>query len=99
MKGYSLNSTRTIDYTWGLLILLTIGGALVGEAQNPGFWMNVLVAALMLFKGRLVTEHFLEIGSTRPALRRLVRFYAVIWPLMIIITYLFGTEISRFTQL
>jgi hypothetical protein len=46
-----------------------------------------------------VIDHFLELGGAHPSIRRLVRFYAVALPVMLILTDLFGPQIAWLTTL
>lgn len=92
-------STRNVNLAWLLLIALTLGGTLLGESSNPGFWTSVLLAGIMALKGRMVIDHFLELGNAHPSIRRLVRLYATALPLLVIVSYFFGPQIARLTAL
>lgn len=92
-------STRNVNLAWLLLIALTLGGTLLGESSNSGFWTSVLVAGIMALKGRMVIDHFLELGDAHHSIRRLVRLYATLLPLLVVISYFFGPHIARLTAL
>ena len=93
-----MKASRKIDFTWGLLILLTIASAMLGKAFESSVGVTIVVAGLVFFKGLLVIENFLEIRDTPPAFRRSVRFYLVFWTLLIVFGYVFAPEIARITQ-
>ena len=65
-------SVRSVDWTWIVLISLTLAGVAIGEGAEPGFWVTLTIAAIAAFKGRLVIDQFMELGSAHPTIRRLV---------------------------
>jgi len=93
-----MHTIHHIVLAWISLVLLTLGSTLIGKVEQSGFWITVLISALIMIKGRIVVEFFLEAGTTRTYIRRVLRFYTIFWPLLIIITYLFGPEIAKFTS-
>ena len=93
------NTARPLTLAWLALAGLTLTGALLGEAGQPGFWVTISVAGMMAVKGRLVIDHFLELGSAHSSIRALVRLYANVIPALVVITYLFGPQIARLTTL
>jgi len=93
-----MHTVYHIIFAWISLVLLTLGSTLIGKIEQSGFWITVLISALIMIKGRIVVEFFLEASTTRAKTRKVLRFYTVFWPLLIIITYLFGTEIAEFTS-
>ena len=92
-------SARTVDWTWILLISLTLAGVSIGEGAEPGFWVTLTVAAIAAFKGRLVIDRFMELGSAHPAIRRLVRLFGLLVPALMVLVYLFGPQIAQITTL
>lgn len=92
-------SIRTIDWTWILLLFLTLVGVVLGEGAEPGFWVTVLIAVITGVKGRLVIDNFMEMGHARPSIRALVRLYGLLVPTLMIGGYLFGPQIARLTTL
>jgi len=94
-----MKATRRLDLVWGLLIGLTLGGAALGEAAEPGFWVTAAIAAIMVFKGRMVIDHFMELAEANRTIRMTVRLYAVAIPLLLMLTYLFGAQIASMTSL
>jgi hypothetical protein len=94
-----ITSSRTLDLVWILLIALTLGGVAIGEGAEPGFWITVIVAAITAFKGRMVIDYFIEVGDAHPGIRRLVRIYGFLVPLLMILIYLYGPQIAQLTSL
>ena len=94
-----ITSSRSLDLVWILLIALTLGGVAIGEGAEPGFWITVIVAVITTFKGRMVIDYFMEVGDAHSAIRRLVRVYGFLVPLLMILTYLFGPQIAKLTSL
>ena len=94
-----LKNTRRIDLVWLLLIGLTLGGASLGEAAAPGFLVTVAIAVIMALKGWMVIDYFMELADANRTIRRLVRLYSVVIPLLLILTYVFGTQIATVTSL
>ena len=90
---------RAIDWTWLVLISLTLVGVAIGEGAEPGFWVTLLVAAITAFKGRLVIDGFMELGSAHPAIRRLVRLFGLLVPALMVLVQLFGPWIAQVTAL
>ena len=42
-------TTRSVDWTWVLLISLTLVGVTLGEGAEPGLWVTALIAAITGF--------------------------------------------------
>lgn len=87
-----MNSHRHIDIAWLALVLLTLGSAFLSEMsaklEISGLWLTLVIAAIIYIKGRIVIDYFLEIELTRPIIKVLVRFYIMLWPLVLIFIYL-----------
>ena len=92
-------TARTLDHVWMLLIALTLGGVAVGEGADPDFWVTLLVAGITAVKGRLVIDHFMEMGDALPSIRRLVRVFGLLVPTLMVLTHLFGPQIAGVTGL
>jgi hypothetical protein len=94
-----MKSTRRLDLVWILLISLTLGGAALGDAVAPGFWVTVAIAGIMGLKGRMVIDHFMELAVANRTIRWMVRLYAILMPLLLILTSVFGAKIASLTRL
>jgi hypothetical protein len=86
-----------LDVVWLALVALTLGGAWLGESAEPGLPVTVSVAAALAFKGRMVIDHFMELGNANRSIRRLMRAYFYLLPLAAIATHLFGDRLARLT--
>ena len=60
-------TARGLDLIWTLLITLTLAGVVLGETAAPGLLVTVTVAAVTALKGRMVIDHFMEMGDAHPA--------------------------------
>lgn len=94
-----MTAARTVDLTWILLIALTLLGVALGEGASPGLTVTLLVAGITALKGRLVVDQFMEIGGARPGIRRAVRTFGLLVPVMILAVYWFGPRIATLTTL
>jgi len=94
-----MKTPRRLDLVWLLLIGLTLGGAILGEAAEPELWVTLGIASVMVLKGRMVIDHFMELADANRTIRRLVRLYGVAIPLLLVLTYLFGAQIAALTSL
>jgi len=94
-----MRASRRLDLVWALLIGLTLGGAALAETSASGFWVTLVIAAIMALKGRLVIDHFMELADASPTIRTMVRLYGIVIPLLLILTYVFGPQIAPLTSL
>ncbi len=90
---------QTLDFLWIVLCILTLGGAYLGEAAEPGLAVTLLIAITMAFKGRMVIDHFMELKTANRRIRSLMRAYFYVLPTVMVLTYLFGDQLARLTTL
>lgn len=90
---------KLIDLLWLLLVALTLGGSLLGETAAPGLAVTLVISLTMAFKGRMVIDHFMELKTANRTLRRLMRAYFYVLPLLVVLTSLFGDRLARLTTL
>lgn len=90
---------QLIDLLWLLLVALTLGGALIGEAAEPGIAVTLVICLTMAFKGRVIIDHFMELKTANRTIRNLMRAYFYVLPLMTVLTYVFGDWLARLTTL
>ncbi|MBT3197116.1 MAG: cytochrome C oxidase subunit IV family protein [Gammaproteobacteria bacterium] len=86
MRHHSDN--HLIDWLWVVLLALTLGGSWLGESADPGLALALFVAASIAIKGRIIIDHFMELKYANPTLRRLMRLYFYLIPLLILLVYL-----------
>ena len=90
-----MRQRRIIDMLFLLLVLLTVGGALLGESAETGSTVLIMVVLSMAVKGRLVIDYFMEMRDANRTLRNLMRAYFYVLPLLTAVVYLFGGAIAR----
>jgi hypothetical protein len=90
---------RLLDLLWLLLVALTLGGAYLGEAAEPGIAVTLIISLTMAFKGRIIVDHFMELKTANRTVRNLMRAYFYVLPLVVVLTTLFGDWLARLTTL
>lgn len=90
---------RTIDRLWFLLVALTLCGAVIGEAAEPGLAATLAIALSMAFKGRMVIDYFMGLKTANRTIRNLMYAYFYVIPLLTLLTWLYGDAIARLTTL
>ncbi len=96
---FSMSHARKIDVLWILLMLITLGNAVIAETAEPGLLITLLIATATAIKGRLVVDHFMELKGAHPLIRISMQVYFYVIPGMMILVYLFPETIARLTQL
>lgn len=99
MKQENRSRAGKVELAWLLLVALTFAGSLLGEYGGRSFWIVLLVAVMTAFKGRLVIDHFMELGQALPVIRRVVTVFGLLVPLLLLVTWLWGEELSRLNWL
>lgn len=94
-----MTQKQTIDLLWLLLVALTLGGAFLGEAAEPGLAVTLVISLTMAFKGRMIIDHFMELKKANRTIRNLMRAYFYVLPLVTVLTHLFGDWLARVTTL
>ena len=61
-------SYKTYWYTWGVLLVLTLGMILAGEAAISKVWLVALLLAGMLAKATLILANFMHLRFERVGL-------------------------------
>lgn len=90
---------QTLNLLWLLLVALTLGGAYLGEAAEPGLAVTLVISLTMAFKGRIIVDHFMELKTANRTIRKLMRAYFYVLPLVVVLTTLFGDRLARLTTL
>jgi hypothetical protein len=94
-----MSQGRLIDVLWLVLLALTLSGSWLGEAADPGLAVVLFVCLTMAFKGRMVIDHFMELKTANRRLRRLMRAYFYVLPLVTLFVYLYGDLLARVTAI
>ncbi len=77
-----------LDWLWIILLALTLGGGWIGESADPGLGLGLFVTITIAIKGRIVIDHFMGLKNAHPLLRRLMRLYFYLLPLLTLAIYL-----------
>jgi hypothetical protein len=94
-----MSNGKRLDLSWLFLMTLTLSGALMGEYAHPGFWVSFGVAVITAIKGRLVIDEFMELGTASPAIRRTVRAFGLLVPILIMLVWLLGPRLAQWIRL
>jgi hypothetical protein len=87
------------ERVWLLLIALTLGSAFLAENGERSWLLTLIVAAMIAFKGRLIIDHYMEMRSANPRIRRVLHAFVTLVPLLVLISHSGGTWIARLTAL
>lgn len=88
-----------LGLTWLTLVSLTIASPWIGGSLGDQSLAQVLVAAIIWIKGRLVAHHFIEAGRAHPFIRNVLRFFIAFAPIAIVLTAFFGDQLARWASL
>jgi hypothetical protein len=84
---------------WLLLLGLTAAGAWLGETGGSGWPLTLTVAFLIALKGRLVIDHYMGMRDANRTIRRVLYAFAVVVPVLVILSHAFGAVIARITAI
>lgn len=76
---------RRATWVWLGLVGLTLGSAWLGEEQFPVGLTAAVVALIVGIKGGLVIRHFMGLTERGSRLRRVMRLYFVVVPVLILL--------------
>jgi len=92
-------SLRPLVWAWLALVALTLVSPLLGDMLGRDQAVQLIVAAIIWVKARLVTRHFLEAERTHPFIRNVLRFFIAFTPIAIVLTTFFGDAFVRLASL
>jgi hypothetical protein len=84
---------------WLLLVGLTGAGAWLAETGHSGWPLALVVAGLIAFKGRMVIDHYMEMTSANTRIRRVLHLFAMIVPLLVLLSHGWSDVLRRITTL
>jgi hypothetical protein len=84
---------------WLLLIALTLGSAFLAETGERSWPLTLIVAAMIAFKGRLIIDHYMEMRSANPRIRRILHAFVTVIPLLVLVSHAMSPWIARLTAL
>lgn len=94
MKGPPL-----AERVWLFLIGLTLAGAWLAETGHAGWPLTLMVATLIVVKGRMVIDFYMEMRSANTRIRRVLYAFVILVPLLVILSHGWGDVIKRLTTL
>lgn len=87
-----------LAHAWLGLIVLTLISLYLGRWFHGTSWLQLLVAAIIWFKGMLVARRFIEVEGTHPFIRRVVYVFVSVTPLALAATAYFGTQLAQWAS-
>lgn len=87
------------EKTWILLVSLTLGGAWLAETGRAGWSLAMVVASLIVFKGGMVIDRYMEMVNARAAFRYILYLFAGVIALMVLLTQGFAETIKYLTTI
>ncbi|MBP9713294.1 MAG: hypothetical protein KBD60_06305 [Sterolibacterium sp.] len=93
------NDHRPLTWTWLALVALTLLSLELGRWMHGAALLQVVVAAIIWFKGRLVARHFIEAHIAYPYIRNLLNVFIAFAPLALLMIVFFGREFARWATL
>ena len=88
-----------LEKLWLALISITIFNVAIAEGIPPTLWVSLVIACTTCYKGLVVIDHFMELKEGNLYLRRMMRVYFLIFPSLIVLTYLFPEALASLTSL
>lgn len=87
----------TAERTWLLLVGLTLAGAWLAETGEAGAPLTLVVAALIVVKGRAVIDRYMELREASPLIRRVLYVFNGAVAALVVVTHWFGDVVARVT--
>ncbi len=85
--------------SWFALVCLTFVGLGLSQGDMRGIGFQLLVAALVWFKGWIVARYFIESHLAHPFIATVVRVFVLCVPLALVLTALLGERFARLATL
>ena len=83
---------------WLLLIGLTLVGIFFAETGRAGWLLTMTVVVLIMVKGGLVIDYYMDMRSANQRIRNVLRFFIIIIPVLVILVHGLGDEIQQITR-
>lgn len=91
--------STVIERIWLLLVALTLAGAWLAETGQVGWLISLCVAGLIMLKGRLVIDHYMEMAASRTRLRLGLYGFITLIPILVLLSHGWGETIRHLTRL
>lgn len=79
-----------LTITWLALVALTLLSLYGGQWLHGAAWLQLLVAAIVWIKSRLVARNFIESDLAHPYIRNLLRGFIVVIPMVLIVSVFYA---------
>lgn len=86
------------ERVWLILIGLTLVGIFFAETGQAGWLLTMTVATLIIVKGGLVIDFYMDMRSANKRIRNVLWFFILIIPALVILVHAWGDEIQRLTS-
>ncbi len=97
--SFIMPSSRILDCVWLVLLVITISTALIAESAEPSLTTTLIISIAIAVKGRLVIDYLMALKNANPTIKKMMRAYFYVIPLMIVWVYLFPDTLARWTSL
>ena len=84
---------------WLILIGFTFVGAFFGETGQSGWALTMTVVFLIMVKGAMVIDHYMEMRYANQRFRNILRAFVILVPLGVIFSHGWGDIIRRLTTI
>ena len=99
MNHHPSSALAPLTYAWLGLVVLTLISPLLAEVLHGAVWLQLLVAAIIWFKGWLIARQFIEIHLAHPFIRRVTLIFVAFTPVALLLTVFFGDQFARWATL
>ncbi|MBV2235522.1 MAG: hypothetical protein KUL75_08250 [Sterolibacterium sp.] len=88
-----------LTLAWLALVLLTLLSLGIGRWFHGQYWLPLMVAGILGFKGWLVGRYFIEAHVATPFIRFVLWTFVACTPLALVLTVFYGAEFAAWTRL
>ncbi len=94
-----LLSDTLLRRAWIVLVVLTLGSALIAESVDPTAGVVIAVCLVVAIKGQLVIDRLMGLRHAPPLIRGLMLAYFYVLPVLIALGLIFPEQLRRLTTL
>lgn len=87
MSQIRTSQIRKVTWVWVMLVVATLLAAIIGSAGHTGLMGAVVTLMLLIMKGQLVVDHFMELRHVDWHWRLLLSAYAVVIGGLVLVAY------------
>tara|TARA_R110001592_G_scaffold227724_1_gene483994 strand:- start:32581 stop:32868 length:288 start_codon:yes stop_codon:yes gene_type:complete len=85
-----LNPVQRATLVWFALMAATLISALVSVFFKSGLVLLLVSIVILIFKGQMIVDHFMELRHVSKHWRRLMSAYCIVIGAFVILAYLMG---------